>query len=81
MVCRVRVRAWGVCLLLVAWHVVQATNTIWAIKMLKKAEVIRLQQVEHMISEKTILQTLDHPFIVSLGAIFQGAVNEFCVLF
>jgi serine/threonine protein kinase len=54
----------------------QSTNTIWAIKMLKKAEVIRLQQVEHMVSEKTILQTLDHPFIVSMGAIFQGAGNE-----
>lgn len=61
---------------LIAWRGAQSTNTIWAIKMLKKAEVIRLQQVEHMISEKSILQTLDHPFIVSLGAIFQGAVNE-----
>jgi len=30
----------------------KATGSFWALKMLKKAEVIRLQQVEHMISEK-----------------------------
>lgn len=40
--------------------------------MLKKAEVIRLQQVEHMISEKNILSNLDHPFIVRLSGTFQG---------
>lgn len=40
--------------------------------MLKKAEVVRLQQVEHMISEKNILSNLDHPFIVRLAGTFQG---------
>ena len=66
--------------------------------MLKKAEVIRLQQViqtfthkafhfrpkyfkhinyrryrqvEHMLSEKSILNTLDHPFIVKMAGNFQ----------
>jgi serine/threonine protein kinase len=43
--------------------------------MLKKAEVIRLQQVEHMISEKNILTSLDHPFIVRLSGTFQGILN------
>merc|ERR1711937_507945 len=38
--------------------------------MLKKAEVVRLQQVEHMLSEKAILEILDHPFIVQLGGSF-----------
>ncbi|CAH0480886.1 unnamed protein product [Peronospora belbahrii] len=33
----------------------KATNTYWAIKILKKAEIIRMQQVEHMLSEKFIL--------------------------
>lgn len=42
--------------------------------MLKKAEVIRLQQVEHMISEKNILSNLDHPFIVRLSGTFQGKI-------
>ena len=47
------------------------TGSIWALKMLKKSEVIRLQQVEHMISEKSILSRMDHPFIVRLAATFQ----------
>jgi serine/threonine protein kinase len=50
----------------------RGTGSFWAIKMLKKAEVIRLQQVEHMISEKNILSNLDHPFIVRLSGTFQG---------
>lgn len=49
----------------------KSTGTIWALKMLKKAEVIRLQQVEHMISEKSILSRMDHPFIVRLAGTFQ----------
>merc|ERR1711959_101143 len=40
-------------------------------KMLKKAEVVRLQQVEHMLSERAILACLSHPFIVFLSATFQ----------
>jgi hypothetical protein len=49
-------------------------NSIWALKMLKKSEVIRLQQVEHMISEKTILSALNHPFIVTMAGTFQGSL-------
>lgn len=51
----------------------KASKTIWAIKMLKKVEVVRLQQVEHMISEKTILKRVAHPFIVNLSATFQDS--------
>ena len=49
------------------------SGSIWALKMLKKAEVIRLQQVEHMVSEKSILSRMDHPFIVRLAGTFQDA--------
>jgi len=52
----------------------------WAIKMLKKSEVIRLQQVEHMVSEKTILAALSHPFIVTLAGTFQDARYLYMVL-
>jgi len=52
----------------------------WAIKMLKKSEVIRLQQVEHMISEKTILSSLDHPFIVQMAGTFQDPRYLYMVL-
>jgi len=59
------------------------TNRHFAIKMLKKAEVIRFQQIEHMKSEKHILQTLsqeEHPFIVNLVATFQDPRYLFMVL-
>merc|ERR1719446_740973 len=48
--------------------------------MLKKSEVIRLQQVEHMVSEKTILAALSHPFIVTLAGTFQDARYLYMVL-
>lgn len=32
--------------------------------MLKKAEIIRLKQVDHIHSEHNILKQLNHPFIV-----------------
>ena len=37
-----------------------------ALKMLKKTEIIRLKQIEHVKSEKKILEHIDHPFIVTL---------------
>lgn len=56
------------------------TSTHWAVKILKKSEVIRLQQVEHMVWEKTILETVDHPFIVFLTSTFQDERYLFMVL-
>ena len=56
------------------------TGGVWAIKMLKKCEVVRLQQVEHMLSEKAILAVLDHPFIVTLGGTFQDELYLYMVL-
>jgi hypothetical protein len=35
-------------------------------KRLKKADIIKLRQVDHVISENTILADIDHPFLVSL---------------
>lgn len=40
------------------------TNKYYAMKILKKAEIIRLKQVDHVISENTILANINHPFIV-----------------
>ncbi len=49
------------------------TNKIYAIKMLKKAEIIRLKQVDHIYSEYNILSMLNHPFIVELRGV---ALND-----
>ena len=34
-------------------------------KILKKADIIKLKQVDHVISENTILADIDHPMLVS----------------
>ena len=36
----------------------------FAMKRLKKADIIKLRQVDHVISENTILADIDHPFLV-----------------
>lgn len=36
-----------------------------AIKILKKAEIIKLKQVDHIMNEVRILSVIDHPFLVS----------------
>jgi hypothetical protein len=43
----------------------------FALKMLKKSEIIRLKQVEHIKAEKSILTRICHPFIVNLFAHWQ----------
>ena len=40
----------------------------FAMKRLKKADIIKLRQVDHVISENTILADIDHPFLVSIGS-------------
>jgi len=39
--------------------------------MLKKTEVLRLKQVEHIRAEKSILERIYHPFIIRLFSTFQ----------
>lgn len=43
------------------------TGEYFAMKILKKADIIKLKQVDHVISENTILADIDHPFLVSLN--------------
>ena len=37
-----------------------------ALKMLKKTVILKLKQVEHIKSEKAILQRVAHPFVIRL---------------
>jgi len=52
----------------------------YALKMLKKSEIIRLKQVEHIKSERSILSQINHPFIVVLYASFQDENNLFMLM-
>ena len=44
----------------------------FAMKRLKKADIIKLRQVDHVISENTILADIDHPFLVSYSRLIGG---------
>jgi serine/threonine protein kinase len=47
----------------------------FAIKIMKKVEIIRQDQIEHVRSEREVLQLCKHPFIVSFKASFQDEYN------
>lgn len=42
------------------------TNKYYALKVMNITEVIKLRQVQHVNSEKEILASISHPFIVNL---------------
>ncbi|CAG8575591.1 136_t:CDS:2 [Ambispora gerdemannii] len=56
------------------------TENYYAMKVLKKVEVVRLKQVEHINSEKQILAQVHHPFIVNLFCTFQDDRNLYMLL-
>ena len=56
------------------------TNQWVALKLLKKAEIIRLKQVDHLINEATILSNMSHPFIVSMDGFSQDERYLYLVL-
>ena len=61
----------------------KATSRHYAIKILKKTEVLRFKQVQHMLNERDVLHHLSndpHPFIVNLSETFQDATSLYFVL-
>ncbi|KAG0293540.1 hypothetical protein BGZ96_002709 [Linnemannia gamsii] len=55
-------------------------QTYYAMKVLKKSEVVRLKQVEHINSEKQILAQVHYPFIVNLFTTFQDDRHLYMLL-
>eukprot|EP00397_Hematodinium_sp_SG-2012_P005771 GEMP01005793.1.p1 GENE.GEMP01005793.1~~GEMP01005793.1.p1 ORF type:complete len:330 (+),score=48.50 GEMP01005793.1:104-1093(+) len=55
-------------------------GNFYALKILKKSAIIRLKQVDHITSEKNILKTLLHPFIVNMFGIFHDQRFLYLVL-
>ena len=47
----------------------KSDGSFWAIKILKKQEILKLKQVDHMKSEITILNMIDHPFLIKMEGI------------
>jgi serine/threonine protein kinase len=56
------------------------STNYYALKILKKSEVVRLKQVEHVLSERQILINISHPFIVNLVSAFQDNTKLYMLL-
>lgn len=65
---------------LVTYKYTDGKKLVFALKMLRKSEVIRLKQVEHIKSEKQILSSISHPYIVSLYSAFQDATHLYMLM-
>ncbi|KAI9253285.1 camp-dependent protein kinase 6 [Helicostylum pulchrum] len=63
-------------------HLVQSkiNNRFYALKVLKKAEIVQLKQVEHTNNERAILTRIQHPFVVNFWGSFQDSLNLYMVL-
>jgi protein kinase A len=47
------------------------TDSYVAVKIMKKAEIIKMKQVDHIMNENNILAVIDHPFIISMEGFTQ----------
>lgn len=56
------------------------SQTYFAMKVLRKSEIVRLRQVEHVNAERYILSRVRHPFVVNLFATFQDSLNIYMLL-
>merc|ERR1719498_735674 len=55
-------------------------SSVYAMKMLRKEHVVKRNQVEHTKTERNVLETVSHPFIVTLHYAFQTPKKLYFVL-
>lgn len=53
---------------------------IYAMKVLKKKDMIKRKQVEHIKTERKIMELIDHPFIIKLRYAFQNPQKLYLVM-
>jgi len=56
------------------------TQTPYALKCMRKGQVIALKQVEHVMNEKKLLELCDHPFFLNLAATYQDSDEIYMLL-
>lgn len=63
-------------------HLVQSKHNqrFYAVKVLKKAQVVRMKQVEHTNDERKMLQEVKFPFLITLWGTFQDSKNIYMVM-
>ena len=53
------------------------TGRLYAMKIMKKNKIIREKKLKPILSERKILEKLNHPFIIKLHWAFQSVINKF----
>ena len=63
-------------------HLVQSKHNqrFYAVKVLKKQQVVKMKQIEHTNDERKMLQKVKHPFLVTLWGTFQDSKNLYMVM-
>ena len=63
-------------------HLVQSKHNsrFYAIKVLKKAQVVKMKQVEHTNDERRMLAEVKHPFLLTLWGTFQDCRSLYMVM-
>lgn len=63
-------------------HLVQSKHNsrYYAVKVLKKAQVVKMKQVEHTNDERRMLQRCKHAFLITLWGTFQDSKNLYMVM-
>jgi serum/glucocorticoid-regulated kinase 2 len=56
------------------------TNTLYALKSLKKADLVRAHQVEHTATERYVLEQVHSPFLIHLSFAFQTTEKLYIVM-
>lgn len=56
------------------------TGGYYAMKRLRKSDVVRLKQVEHTNNERSLLANVDHPFLVRMACTFQDERHLYIIL-
>jgi serine/threonine kinase 32 len=58
----------------------KGTNQLFALKYINKAKCIKMHAVENIISERRLLESIEHPLIVNLRYAFQDDEHMFLAL-
>lgn len=63
-------------------HMVQSKHNqrFYAVKVLKKAQVVKMKQVEHTNDERKMLARVKHPFLITLWGTFTDSKNLYMVM-
>lgn len=60
------------------FHIMEQKH--YALKIARKSDMLKLNQVEHCLSEENILAKVDHPFVVNMVGSFQDDARLFMVM-